>query len=305
MLNLLEGMRTGLLKIGNQHYDFSGGRFVLSGSQPSDAARQSVAARWKSASSQPVTVAMLKPFAMPLAAAGLALTVLVSTYIFMLAPIEQRGATAANLYSNTLTRIAQTNLSGAKPVAAEPVLWARDMMALAAMMPYDMKLKRLALVQASGTAGASFELAGILPKGGCGQSATDRPVHETPVRVSRPAPPLHRNQFRWRRRGRHQGQRRKHVPDRRQGRAHCRFCAWKAGEGDAMTLDRPAQAQIGSRAAASAGEPLRALSLALYAGRQRRFGAGNPFRHAADRSGPSRRLAAADGGMAARPFPSF
>ncbi|HSS12792.1 MAG TPA: hypothetical protein VLL04_02790, partial [Rhizomicrobium sp.] len=65
VLNLLEGMRTGLLKIGNQHYDFSGGRFVLSGSQPSDAARQSVAARWKSASSQPVTVAMLKPFALP------------------------------------------------------------------------------------------------------------------------------------------------------------------------------------------------------------------------------------------------
>ncbi len=165
VLNLLEGMRTGLLKIGNQHYDFSGGRFVLSGAQPSDAARQSVAARWKSASSQPVTLAMLKPFAMPLAAAGLALTVLASTYVFLLAPIEQRGDTAANLYNNTLTRITQTNLHGAKPVAAEPVLWARDMMALSAMMPYDMKLKRLALVEGAGTAGATFELSGTLPKG--------------------------------------------------------------------------------------------------------------------------------------------
>ena len=29
-LNLLEGMRTGLLKIGNQHFDFVGGRFVPS-----------------------------------------------------------------------------------------------------------------------------------------------------------------------------------------------------------------------------------------------------------------------------------
>ena len=164
-LNLLEGMRTGLLKIGNQHYDFSGGRFVLSGSQPSDAAHQSVAARWKSASSQPVTLEMLKPFAMPLAAASLALTVLVSSYIFLLAPIEQRGATAANLYSNTLTRIAQASSRGPKPVAAEPVLWARDMMALAAMMPYDMKLKRLALVEGAGTAGATFELSGTLPKG--------------------------------------------------------------------------------------------------------------------------------------------
>jgi hypothetical protein len=165
VLNLLEGMRTGLLKIGNQHYDFSGGRFVLSGTQPSGATRQSVSARWKSASSQPVTLGMLKPFAMPLAAAALALTLLVSSYVFLLAPVEQRGATAANLYSNTLTRIAQTNLHAAKPVAAEPVLWARDMMALAAMMPYDMKLKRLALVQAAGTGGATFELAGTLPRG--------------------------------------------------------------------------------------------------------------------------------------------
>ena len=34
-LNLLEGMRTGLLKIGNQHYDFAGGRFVLAGANQS------------------------------------------------------------------------------------------------------------------------------------------------------------------------------------------------------------------------------------------------------------------------------
>ena len=51
----------------------------------------------------------------------------------VLARLGQRGATAANLYSNTLTRIAQASIHGPKPVAAEPVLWARDMMALAAM----------------------------------------------------------------------------------------------------------------------------------------------------------------------------
>jgi hypothetical protein len=165
VLNLLEGMRTGLLKIGNQHYDFSGGRFVLAANQQPATARESVAARWKSASSQPVTLEMLKPFAMPLAAAVLALTLLLSGYLFLLAPIAQRGTTAANLYSNTLNRIAQANMRGPKPAAAEPVLWARDMMALAAMMPYDMKLKRLALVEANGSAGATFELSGTLPKG--------------------------------------------------------------------------------------------------------------------------------------------
>ena len=164
-LNLLEGMRTGLLKIGHQHYDFVGGRFVLSANQPGNAANQSVAARWKSASSQPITLDVLKPFAMPLAAGGAGLAALAATWLFLLAPIQQESATAANLYGNTLTRIAQANVHAAKP-AAEPVLWARDMMAVGSAMPYDMKLKRLALVQGTGTAGPSFELEGTLPKGG-------------------------------------------------------------------------------------------------------------------------------------------
>jgi hypothetical protein len=112
-----------------------------------------------------VTLETLRPFAMPVAAAVLALTILASSYIFLLAPVEQRGDTAATLYSNMLNRTAQAGVHGAKPVAAEPVLWARDMMALSAMMPYDMKLKRLALVEANGSTGASFELSGTLPKG--------------------------------------------------------------------------------------------------------------------------------------------
>ena len=165
VLNLLEGMRTGLLKIGNQHYDFAGGRFVLSANQPSIATHQSVAARWKSASSQPVTLEMLKPLAMPLAAAVLALGVFAGTYMFLLAPISQKNDTAANLYSNILARMAQVDVRAPKPAAAEPVLWARDVMAVSAMMPYDMKLKHLVLVQGSGTTPSSFELAGILPKG--------------------------------------------------------------------------------------------------------------------------------------------
>src|SRR6185312_7848415 len=67
-LNLLEGMRTGLLKIGHQHYDFIGGRFVLSASQPGTAGNRTVAEKWKSASSQPITLDVIKPFAMPAAA---------------------------------------------------------------------------------------------------------------------------------------------------------------------------------------------------------------------------------------------
>ncbi len=164
-LNLLEGMRTGLLKIGHLHYDFAGGRFVLSANQPG-AGNQGVAAKWKSASSQPVTLDMLRPFAVPLAGAGLVLALLGGLYTFVLAPIEQQRETAASLYGNTLTRIAQANVRAAKPVATEPVLWARDMMSVGAVMPYDMKLKRIALVQGTGTAGTSFELDGTLPRGG-------------------------------------------------------------------------------------------------------------------------------------------
>jgi hypothetical protein len=165
MLNLLEGMRGGLLKIGHQHYDFVGGRFVLSANQPGNAASQSVAERWKSASSQPITLEVLKPFAMPAAAAAGMLVMVACTWLFLLAPIQQENATAANLYGNTLTRIAQANVHAAT-TATEPVLWARDMMTVGAAMPYDMKLKRLALVQGTGTTGPSFELEGALPKGG-------------------------------------------------------------------------------------------------------------------------------------------
>lgn len=163
-LNLLEGMRTGLLKLGNVHYDFVGGRFVPSANQTAGN-DQTVAAKWKSASSQPLTLAMFKPYAMPLGACGVLLTVLAAAYTFVLEPISEQSETAANLYSNTLARMAQARVHAVKP-AAEPVLWARDMMSVAALMPYDMKLKHLALIPGTGTAGTNLELTGTLPSGG-------------------------------------------------------------------------------------------------------------------------------------------
>jgi hypothetical protein len=165
VLNLLEGMRTGLLKLGNQHYDFVGGRFVPSALQAGNAANQGVAARWKSASSQPVSVEMLKPYVPAVAAAGLLIALLSGLYSFVLAPIEQQRDTAANLYSATLSRMGQARVHAAQPVA-EPVLWARDMMTVGAAMPYDMKLKRMALIQGSGTTPPSLEISGALPRAG-------------------------------------------------------------------------------------------------------------------------------------------
>ena len=75
---------------------------------------------------------MLKPFAMPLAAAGLALTVLVGTYIFLLAPIEQRSATSRQSLRQHADPHHPGQVCMAPSRAAEPVLWARDMMAVGA-----------------------------------------------------------------------------------------------------------------------------------------------------------------------------
>jgi hypothetical protein len=161
-LNLLEGMRTGLLKMGNQHYDFIGGRFVPSASSPAGSA--SAAAKWKSASSQQVALNDLKPFAAPIAAAAIFMLAVGGAYAFVLAPMDQESQTSLNLYSGMLSRMDQ-----AKPHSVpvgEPVLWARDLMSVGAAMPYDMKLKRIALVSGAGSVGTTLEVSGTLPREG-------------------------------------------------------------------------------------------------------------------------------------------
>jgi hypothetical protein len=163
-LNLLEGMRTGLLKMGNQHYDFVGGRFVPSVSSPAGTGSASAAAKWKSASSQQVTLNDLKPFAAPIAAAAMFMLAVGGAYAFVLVPMDQESETSLNLYSGMLSRMDQ-----AKPHSApvgEPVLWARDLMSVGAAMPYDMKLKRIALVSGAGSVGTTLEVSGTLPKDG-------------------------------------------------------------------------------------------------------------------------------------------
>jgi hypothetical protein len=152
-LNLLEGMRTALLKIGNQHFDFVGGRFVPSAGAAGAGGDADLASKWKSVSSQPVTIQTLRPFALPAAA------------VVVLAPIDQASETSAGLYGSMLSRLNQGKANVAK-TTAEPVLWSRDMISIGAAMPYDMKLKRLALVPGQGTAPTTFELSGTLPKDG-------------------------------------------------------------------------------------------------------------------------------------------
>lgn len=165
-LNLLEGMPTGLLKIGNQHFDFVGGRFVPCANASGEGASQpGVASKWKSVSSQPVTLLTLKPLALPAAAVAFFAILLVAAYGFLLAPIDQRSEISANLYGSMLSRLGQTRTNTPQAIG-EPVLWARDMLSVGAAMPYDMKLKRLALISGPARVGTTFELSGMLPKGG-------------------------------------------------------------------------------------------------------------------------------------------
>ena len=164
-LNLLEGMRTGLLKIGNQHFDFVGGRFVPSAGAAGAGGDADLASKWKSVSSQPVTIQTLRPFALPAAAVVVLISLIIGAYSFVLAPIDQASDTSASLYAGMLSRLNQGKANVAK-TTAEPVLWSRDMISIGAAMPYDMKLKRLALVPGQGTAPTTFELSGTLPKDG-------------------------------------------------------------------------------------------------------------------------------------------
>jgi hypothetical protein len=165
-LNLLEGMRTGLLKVGNQHFDFVGGRFVpTTGAAGTPNADARMTRKWKSATSQPVTMETLKPFAAPVVAAAMSLALLLGGYSFVIAPIDEASETSANLYSGMLSRLNQGK-ANVTQAASEPVLWSRDLVSVGAAMPYDMKLKRLALVTGIGTAGTTFEISGALPKDG-------------------------------------------------------------------------------------------------------------------------------------------
>lgn len=166
-LNLLEGMRSGLLKLGNQHFDFVGGHFVPAKTASGEAAasqRPSSLAKWKSLSSQPVSAATLKPLAKPALAAVLMLGVLYAGYDVLLSPAGINGDTAANLYNASL---AQLEKAEAPPqMRVEPVLWAKDLLSISAAMPYDIKLKRIAVTAGAGTVASTLEITGILPHEG-------------------------------------------------------------------------------------------------------------------------------------------
>jgi hypothetical protein len=170
-LNFLEGMRSGLLKLGNQLFDFTGGRFVPSKLSPGGGGAKrtfeikggkDLAAAFKSLSSQPVTAETLRPFA-PFIAGALACAVLLyAGYTYLLVPNARTLAVTASAYQATLSQAAASPPPAA---TAEPTLWARDVLALTALMAYDMRLDKLSLTAAKPDESAVLQFTGTLPIG--------------------------------------------------------------------------------------------------------------------------------------------
>jgi hypothetical protein len=174
-LNFLEGMRSGLLKLGNQLYDFSAGHFVPSrvGSNPAsngtaaDRTLSPMMQKLKSLSAQPVTLKDMQGYAPALCAVALAALTFYAANAYWLTPINNQLNASAASYDAVL---AQPSPGSALQPAAnrhgEPVLWARDIMTIAAAMAYDMKLTHIEMSVARPGSDAALELTGSLPRNG-------------------------------------------------------------------------------------------------------------------------------------------
>ncbi len=168
VLNLLDGMRGGLLKLGNQTFDFVGGRFVRSAvSGPSGAsADDSLASRIRRASKQSLTLNDLKPAALPAAVIAAVLAMIVGGYSYVLAPKDAELEATVKLYEGVLAQSAQPRAQPAEVQTAHAVLWANDLVTIAGALPYNVKLKQMLLAPANGATGATLQITGVLPQSG-------------------------------------------------------------------------------------------------------------------------------------------
>jgi hypothetical protein len=174
-LNFLEGMRSGLLKLGNQLYDFSAGHFVPSrvgsnpapGSAAADQALSPMMQKLKGLSAQPVTLKDIKGFAPASCAVSLAALTIYAANAYWLTPISNQLDASAARYDAVLAQPSPAGtLQPAANSRAEPVLWARDIMTIAAAMAYDMKLTHIEMSATRPGSDAALNLTGSLPKGG-------------------------------------------------------------------------------------------------------------------------------------------
>jgi hypothetical protein len=178
--NLLKGSRPGLLKLGNQPYEFSRGRLVpLTGGQFDIPAPPAV---FGSSLSLPWIEKILMRLAdrvelrrehvtQPVLGAALAVLLAIANIYFLTTPARQRLSDGASAYES----VASSSLAAAKSddaalvKSANATLWADNLLSVGKSLAPGMKLKRLELIPSAGKAGAadaSFAITGALPPAG-------------------------------------------------------------------------------------------------------------------------------------------
>jgi hypothetical protein len=179
-LNLLEGSRAGLLKLGNQPYEYIRGRFVpMKGAQsdkmPTNKAASFIPAAWLEKLRAP---AMAKPISVkwnsfkPAAYGAGFIAVAVAANMFLLTgPSQERLAAQASAYSAQAASSIASTANGSEaglPVGERPNLWADTLLGVGKALQPSMKLSRLELVGSAGkgAAEANFAITGVLPEGG-------------------------------------------------------------------------------------------------------------------------------------------
>jgi len=180
-LNLLEGARAGVLKLGNQPYEFVAGRFVpVKGAQsekmPANKVLSHVPSAWIAslrvwAAAKPVTLdrALAKPLVYGAAFVVLGVT---ANLLLVTGPAgEHLRAQAASYATQAGSSVASAS-NGSEaglPVGERPNLWADTLLGVGKALSPAMKLDRLELVSAGGKPGAgdpNLSITGILPDGG-------------------------------------------------------------------------------------------------------------------------------------------
>ena len=181
-LNLLEGSRAALLKIGNQPFEFSKGRFVPTSGRrsemPAKRPEEKFSFPWLDKLSgrfaaQQITLTRDR-LMRAVAAFGVLVLLVIANIYLLTGPAEQHLADGVFAYGSAAeASVAAIKGGGAANASPDqPVLWADNLLAIGKALPPAMKLERLELTPAAGKGGAVADLnlamTGALPSASAG-----------------------------------------------------------------------------------------------------------------------------------------
>jgi hypothetical protein len=181
-LNLLDGSRPGLLKLGNQPYEFSHGRLVPITGGPFDMPAP------KSGSASKLSIPWLEKILahtgerfelrrdrimQPVLAVALAVLFVIANLYFLTMPAQQRLTDSASIYDTAAGSTLAAGKTAREADLAGDVsgaLWADSLLSVGKALAPGMKLKRIELVPSAGKTGAApdlnFAVTGTLPPAG-------------------------------------------------------------------------------------------------------------------------------------------